>query len=91
MPNINFKCSIQSRKESLMKEFEKELFALSDNIKQIRDHLLTEEATKQSLVLPFLKALGYNYWDPREVVPEFTADINSKNLDKVDYVIMVNS
>lgn len=51
-------------------------------------HLLTEEATKNALVLPFLNGLGYNVFDPTEVVPEFTADVGTKKGEKVDYVIM---
>ena len=63
-----------------------------DNIaKQIPhqiDHIHTEEATKNTLVMPFLMALGYNVFDPREVVPEFTADVGIKKGEKVDYAIM---
>ena len=48
----------------------------------------TEEATKTSLVLPFIQMLGYDIFDPTEVVPEFTADIGIKRGEKVDYAIM---
>lgn len=51
-------------------------------------HFLTEEATKNALVMPFLNGLGYNVFDPTEVVPEFTADVGTKKGEKVDYVIM---
>lgn len=51
----------------------------------------TEEATKQSLVLPFIaRVLGYDVWNPDEVIPEFTADVGIKNGEKVDYVICRN-
>ena len=50
----------------------------------------TEEATKNAMVLPFLQALGYNVFDPREVVPEFTADVGTKKGEKVDYAIVVD-
>lgn len=52
------------------------------------EHLQTEEATKTALVMPFINALGYNVFDPTEVVPEFTADINPRRAEKVDYAIM---
>ena len=39
------------------------------------EHLDTEEATKSALVLPFIQMLGYEIFDPTEVVPEFTADV----------------
>jgi predicted type IV restriction endonuclease len=50
-------------------------------------HLLTEEATKNALIMPFIQALGYNVFDPTEVIPEFTADVGTKKGEKVDYVI----
>jgi hypothetical protein len=50
--------------------------------------ILTEEATKNALIMPFIAALGYNVFDPSEVVPEFTADVGSKKGEKVDYAIV---
>ena len=66
------------------------LSSLSKNISTQLEHIHTEEAAKTSLVLPFLNALGYNVFDPREVVPEFTADFGTKKGEKVDYAIMNN-
>ena len=49
----------------------------------------TEEATKTALVMPFInQVLGYNVFDPSEVVPEFTADVGTKKGEKVDYAIL---
>lgn len=51
--------------------------------------MITEEATKTALVLPFLNSvLGYDVFDPTEVVPEFTADTGIKKGEKVDYALM---
>lgn len=52
-----------------------------------REVLLTEEAAKTALVMPFLQALGYDVFNPSEVVPEFTADVGTKKGEKVDYAI----
>ncbi|MFZ2996753.1 type I restriction endonuclease [Sphingobium sp.] len=49
--------------------------------------LLTEEAAKTALVMPFLQSLGYDVFNPSEVVPEFTADVGTKKGEKVDYAI----
>ncbi|HEX3888216.1 MAG TPA: type I restriction endonuclease [Phenylobacterium sp.] len=49
--------------------------------------LLTEEAAKTALVMPFMQALGYDVFNPSEVVPEYTADIGTKKGEKVDYAI----
>ena len=52
-------------------------------------HVQTEEATKNSLVMPFINhVLGYNVFDPAEVVPEFTADVGTKKGERVDYAIL---
>ena len=63
---------------------------LADLSKVVRDHrevLLTEEAAKNALVMPFLRALGYDVFNPSEVVPEFTCDVATKKGEKVDYAI----
>jgi hypothetical protein len=52
-------------------------------LKQV-EHLETEEATKNALVMPFIKILGYDIFNPTEVVPEFTPDHGLKKGKKVD-------
>ena len=41
--------------------------------------------------MPFIQALGYDVFNPLEVIPEFTADIGMKKGEKVDYAIMQNN
>ncbi len=53
--------------------------------------MATEEAVKTAVVLPFLRALGYDVFDPTEVVPEFTADAMGKKGEKVDYAIKIEN
>lgn len=60
---------------------------LASRIPAQLDHCQTEEATKNALIMPFINALGYDVFDPTEVVPEFTADIGTKKGEKVDYAI----
>jgi len=60
--------------------------------KVINDHqelIKNEESTKQFLILPLLRGLGYDTYSPQEVNPEFTADFHKKN-EKVDYAISIN-
>lgn len=59
-------------------DFIDEIRALATRIPNQIEHLQTEEATKNALVMPFINALGYNVFDPTEVVPEFTADIGTR-------------
>ncbi|MET0356756.1 MAG: type I restriction endonuclease, partial [Cellvibrio sp.] len=47
-----------------------------------------EEATKNSMVMPFIQILGYNVFDPLEVTPELISDIGTKKGEKVDYAIL---
>lgn len=63
---------------------------LSDRIVRTRGMVQTEEATKNAFIMPFLQLLGYDVFDPLEVVPEFTADVGSKVGEKVDYAIILN-
>lgn len=64
------------------------LNTLSSRIPKLLESIQTEEATKNALVMPFIQALGYNVFDPFEVIPEFTADVGTKKNEKVDYVIV---
>ena len=60
---------------------------LASRIKKQSDLTQTEEATKAACVMPFLQSLGYDVFDPSEVIPEFTADVGIKKGEKVDYAI----
>ena len=68
-------------------DFIEELRNLSTRITKLEDSVPTEEATKNAFVMPFINLLGYNVFDPTEVVPEFTADVGTKQGEKVDYAI----
>lgn len=69
-------------------EFDEKLYELSDRIIKLKDSITTEEATKQSFILPFFQSLGYDVFNPLEFVPEFTADVGIKKGEKVDYAIL---
>lgn len=60
---------------------------LASRIPKQMDHIQTEEATKNAFIMPFISALGYDVFNPTEVIPEFTADIGTKKGEKVDYAI----
>jgi hypothetical protein len=63
---------------------------ISSKIVKQKDLISTEEATKNAFVMPFISALGYDVFDPSEVIPEFTADVGIKKGEKVDYAIKQN-
>lgn len=64
-----------------------QLKALAEKIGKLKNKIDTEESTKHAFVLPFINILGFDTFNPTEVVPEFTADIGLKKGEKVDYAI----
>ncbi|RFA09036.1 restriction endonuclease [Subtercola boreus] len=70
-------------------DFEERLAALAAKVKNQRAVIQTEEATKNAFIMPFISTiLGYDVFNPLEVVPEFTADVGVKRGEKIDYAIM---
>ncbi len=69
-------------------ELNDKIYNLSERIIQLKSNIQTEEATKQSFILPFFQVLGYDVFNPLEFVPEFTADVGIKKHEKVDYAIL---
>ncbi|RXZ51845.1 type I restriction endonuclease [Agromyces binzhouensis] len=70
-------------------EFGERIVALATKVENQSEAIATEEATKNAFVMPFISTvLGYDVFDPLEVVPEFTADVGTKKGEKVDYAIM---
>ncbi|MFD2551365.1 type I restriction endonuclease [Bizionia sediminis] len=66
------------------------LKGLAEKVEQLKDKIDTEESTKHAFTLPFINILGYDTFNPTEVIPEFTADLGLKKGEKVDYAIIQN-
>jgi hypothetical protein len=65
--------------------------ALALKIRKHKEGIETEEATKNAFVMPFISTvLGYDVFNPAEVIPEFTADVGTKRGEKIDYAIVHN-
>ncbi|SEB66879.1 hypothetical protein SAMN04489806_1455 [Paramicrobacterium humi] len=72
-------------------EFNERLTALAAKVREQRSSIETEEAAKNAFVMPFISTiLGYDVFNPLEVIPEFTADVGVKKGEKVDYAITHN-
>lgn len=69
-------------------DFKDKVVQLSDNIKKQKDKIATEEATKNAFIMPMIAALGYDVFNPFEVVPEMDCDLIKKKGEKIDYAIM---
>ena len=53
--------------------------------------IATEEGTKNAFVMPFISTvLGYDVFNPSEVIPEFIADVGIKKGEKIDYALVCN-
>lgn len=68
-------------------DFKDKLQQLSERINKQKDSIATEEATKNAFILPLISALGYDVFDPFEVVPEVDCDLVKKKGEKIDYAI----
>ena len=71
-------------------EFIEKINELKERAEKLKENLKTEEATKNALVMPFLSILGYDVFNPLEVVPEYIADSRFKKDERVDYAILLN-
>ena len=71
-------------------DFIDNLRALAAKIATTRSMIQTEEATKNAMVMPLIRVLGYDVFDPQEVTPELVADVGMKKGEKVDYAILKN-
>lgn len=69
-------------------DFIDQLKAIAARIPSQTEFVKTEEATKTAFIMPFISALGYNVFDPSEVIPELIADVGVKKGEKVDYAIV---
>ncbi|MEI6346487.1 MAG: type I restriction endonuclease [Bacteroidota bacterium] len=70
-------------------DFKDQIKILGERVAKLKDQIQTEEATKNALIMPFLQALGYDVFNPIEVVPEFISDIGLKKGEKIDYAIFI--
>jgi hypothetical protein len=68
-------------------DFKDHIKQLGARVLKLKDSTQTEEATKNAFIMPFIQALGYDVFNPLEVVPEFISDIGIKKGEKIDYAI----
>ena len=69
-------------------DFKDSILQLADRVKSLKESIQTEEATKNAFIMPFIQILGYDVFNPLEVVPEMDCDIAKKKGEKIDYAIM---
>ncbi len=67
-------------------EYNNTLIKFAAKVKEKKHSCATEEATKHSLILPFIQILGYDIFDPTEVVPEVDCDLKHTG-ERIDYIV----
>lgn len=72
-------------------EFADAVAQMGKKVESLKDSITTEEATKNAFIMPFIgSVLGYDVFNPNEVIPEFTADVGVKRGEKVDYALVLD-
>lgn len=71
-------------------DFKDLIKGLGERVVKLKEQVTTEEATKNAFIMPFIQCLGYDVFNPTEVIPEFVADLGIKQGEKVDYSIFKN-
>ena len=69
-------------------DFKDQIKQLANRISSLKEQIATEEATKNAFIMPFIQMLGYDVFNPLEVVPEMDCDLIRKKGEKIDYAIM---
>jgi hypothetical protein len=72
-------------------DFAEQLKSLAGKVEEYKALLQTEQAVKNSLIEPFFRILGYDFANPKEVLPEFDCSFGSKKDLRVDYAITQES
>lgn len=71
-------------------DFASEVASLAKRSTAASQQAMTEEATKTSVIMPFIRALGFDIFNLDEVTPEFIADVGTKKGEKVDFVLKID-
>ena len=68
-------------------DFKDQIKILGERVVKLKDQIATEEVTKNAFIMLFLQSLGYDIFNPVEVIPEYVTDIGTKKGEKIDYAI----
>lgn len=71
-----------------MTDFQDDVLDFAKEVREKKKDIHTEETTKIAIILPFLNLMGYDTTNPNVVKAEYTADVGTKNGEKVDLAIL---
>jgi predicted type IV restriction endonuclease len=66
--------------------FTDDISKVAEQVRKRSEVISGEEATKMGLIVPFFSTLGYDVFDPTEVIPEYIGQ-----MEKVDYAISISN
>lgn len=72
-------------------EFKETIQLLSNRIIELKDNVITKEGTKNAFILPLIQSLGYNIFNPLEVIPDYSSDrtiATDEKKEKIEYAIV---
>jgi len=72
-------------------KFQEQLNDFAERIEDLAPSIMTKEATKVAMVLPFIQILGYDIFNPKEFIPDHKAYVDTNKMVKVDYGITTNN
>lgn len=70
-------------------DFINQLRAIAKGIEKQNTNITTDEETKKAYVISFIQALGYDVFDPKEVLPDFAGGAGCTKSEKIDYAIFI--
>ncbi|HRL20327.1 MAG TPA: type I restriction endonuclease [Alcaligenes sp.] len=74
-----------------MEDFKRRITTHIEHVNKVGAHCVSEETTKQALILPLLDILGFSPYDPTRVQAEYGADFpGAKATERVDYALFSN-
>ena len=74
-----------------MSDFSDKIASVVERYQAAEQKATSEADTKNAVVEPFIRALGFDTSRLEEVKPEFTADVGEKHGEKVDYALQIDN
>jgi hypothetical protein len=66
-------------------EFKESIKSLAERSLRVKPQLKTEEHVKHYLIMPFVQSMGYDIFDPSDIVPEYVLEPGN---EKTDYALL---
>jgi hypothetical protein len=65
-------------------DFKDTIKLIAEKVSKIRENIQTEESTRNALISPFIQALGYDMFNPSDIISEYACSTG----EKIDYALI---